>query len=330
MLETVFENTLKKYNLLKKKDKLILGVSGGPDSLAMLYNFLKLKNEYKLYLVCAHFNHSLRKEADKEEEFIRKICKGRGIRFISEKKDVTKFFNGDSLEQTARNLRFDFFGSCSRAVKIKKIALAHHKDDLIETVLMRLIRGSGLRGLRGFLPKSKFQNLTVIRPLIELRKKEILNWLKKEGLSYCIDKSNLDEKFLRNRIRSKVLPFLGQLNPNIGDSLYNLARSAALDYEFIREFSREKFISLKKKETKNGLSLCLEGLKGLNQAIFNNVIRIAIEEVKGNIRRIESRHLEEVKDLVFSRPSGSMVDLPSLLFRKQESLKGLLLQVDRV
>lgn len=320
MLEESFRNTLKKYDLLKKKDKLILGVSGGPDSVAMLYSFLQLSQEYKLQLVCAHFNHGLRKDADEEEEFIKKVCKHQGIKFISEKKNVAKFFDGDSLEQTARNLRFDFFLKCSRAVKIKKLALAHHKDDLAETVLMRLIRGSGLRGLRGFLPKSRFKSLTVIRPMIELRKKEILDWLKKQDLSYCLDKSNLEDKFLRNRIRLKVLPFLGELNPKITDVLYSLARNVSLDYEFIEEFSRDKFLALKKKETRDGLGLSLAGLKNLNPAIFNNVIRIAITEVKGSTRKIDNRHLDEVRDLVFSRPQGSIVDLPSVLFKKEDKL----------
>jgi len=128
-MEEIFKNTLKKYGLLKKKDKVILGISGGPDSIAMLYQFLNIHKEYKLQLVCAHFNHSLRVEADIEEKFISKICAKLGVKFISEKKDVKSFFKGDSLEQTARNLRLDFFMKISRQTKIKKIALAHHKDD---------------------------------------------------------------------------------------------------------------------------------------------------------------------------------------------------------
>lgn len=318
MLEETFKESLKKHSLLKKKDKLILGVSGGPDSMGMLYQFWKIYKDYKLKLVCAHFNHGLRAEADREEEFLRGICAKLGIKFISEKKDVQSFFNGDSLEQTARNLRLDFFLKVSRESKIKKIALAHHKDDLIETVLMRLIRGSGLKGLRGFLPKSKFKSLTIIRPLIEVRKKEIIKWLDDKKIPYCIDKSNLDDKFFRNRLRSKLLPILSGLNPNIVDNIYNLAVNIYLDYDFIHSFSYSKFLALKKKEARNSLYLDLGGLKELAPAIFNNVIRIAIEELKGNTRRLESRHLNELQDLIFNRPSGSIVDLPNLLVKKEE------------
>ena len=324
MIEHVFSKTIKSYDLLKKKDKLILGVSAGPDSICMLYQFLNIKKDYKLYLVCAHLNHGLRKEADQEESFIRDICDKLGIKCISEKKDVNKFLKGDSLEQTARNLRYDFFLKCCRQTKIKKIALAHHKDDLIETVLMRLIRGSGLRGLRGFLPKSKFKSANIIRPMIEIRKSEILDWLKQNKIAYCIDKSNFQDKFLRNRIRLKLMPILGEMNPNIADNLYNLAYNISLDYDFIYTFSYRKFLSLKKKEKRNSICLELKGLKELPVAIFNNVIRVAIEEVKGNTRKLETRHLEELKDLLINRPCGSIVDLPDISVKKEE--KALLIQ----
>ena len=317
MVEKTFRKAIEDYGLLKKRDSILLGVSAGPDSIFMLHQFLELRQEYKLNLVGVHFNHSLRKEADGEEDFIKQLCKSLKVRCISEKKDVKKFFKGNSLEQTARELRFDFFLKCSRQTKIKKISLAHHKDDLIETVLIRLIRGAGLRGLRGFLPKSKFKSLTVVRPLIQIRKKEIIDWLKRKKISYCIDKSNFEEKFFRNRIRLKLLPFLEEFNPNIADSLFNSSCTVAVDYEFMHAFSHEKFQALKTGIRYNGIQLNGEGLKKLPAAIFNNVIRIAVEELKGNVRSIEARHLDEIRDLVFNRPEASIVDLPSLIVKKE-------------
>ncbi|MCK9616053.1 MAG: tRNA lysidine(34) synthetase TilS [Candidatus Omnitrophica bacterium] len=318
MVEETFRNTIKRYNLLERKDRLMLGTSGGPDSIFMLYQFYSLAKEYKLQLVCAHFNHMLRPEADSEEEFVKNICKGLGIKFVAERKDVNKFFKGDSLEQTARNLRFDFFLNSSRHFKIKKLALAHHKDDLVETVLMRIIRGTGLKGLRAFLPKSKFRSLTIIRPLIELHKKDILKWLESKNISYCVDKSNLEDKFLRNRIRLKLMPQLCEINPSIAQNLYNLSINTALDYDFIYTFSRKEFEKLKRGETKREIKLDLEGLKKNHPAILNNIMRIAIEELKGDTRRLELRHLDEIKDLIENRPSGSIVHLPELSIRKEE------------
>jgi tRNA(Ile)-lysidine synthase len=320
MIEDIFRNTIKELGLVKKKDRIVLGISGGPDSMCMLYLFSQLKKEYNLSIVCAHFNHALREDADKEELFVKKVCQDLKIKFISEKKEVRKFFKGDSLEQTARNLRYDFFLKCCRQTKMKKLALAHHKDDLVETVLMRMIRGSGLRGLRGFLSKSKYRGITVIRPLIEMNKKEIIDWLKYNKIYYCIDESNFEDKFFRNRIRLKLLPFLQELNPNIVDNLCNLAHNLSVDYDFIYNIAKEKFQYLKRRETKRDIRLDLKGLKELPPAIFNNVFRVAVEELKGNVRKIEGRHIKEIKDLVLNRPCGSIVDLPDLLVKKEENL----------
>lgn len=318
LIEDIFLKTILRQGLIKKRDKLILGVSGGPDSICLLYLIYRLKESHKLYIVCAHFNHGLRADAVGEESFVKEICQELGIRCISETKDVSKFFTGDSLEQTARSLRFDFFLKCSRETRIKKIALAHHKDDLAETVLMRIIRGTGLRGLRGFLPKSKYKNLTVIRPLIEVRKKQIVDWLKKEKIPYCLDKTNFEDKFFRNRLRLEVIPFLEKFNSNIVDNLYNMAVHTAVDYDFLFKYSYGVFQSLRKEETKRDIKIDLEGLKKLPGAVYNNVIRIAIEELKGNIRKIESRHLAELNDLIMNRPVGSVVDLPALLVEKND------------
>jgi tRNA(Ile)-lysidine synthase len=319
MLYQAFKDTIEKLSLLEKKDKVILGVSGGPDSLALLYLFHKLRQERKVELVCAHFNHQLRPEADSEEKFVAETCKELDIRFIAERKDVAKFFKGDSMEQTARNLRFDFFLKCGRHCKIKKIALAHHKDDLVETVLMRFIRGSGLKGLQGFLPRSKYRGMSVIRPLIETSKEDILDWLKDNKIDYCTDKTNFEDKFLRNKIRLKLLPFLKELNPDIVNNIYEFAGMVAWDYDFIDAAARRAFASLKMGETRRHVKLDLAGLKRLAPALFAAVLRYAIEELKGDTRRIEARHIEELRDLVFKRPGGSIVDLPALAVKKEEA-----------
>ncbi len=324
MVEEYFVKAIERYSLLKRKDKIMLGVSGGPDSLALFYNFLNIKKDYKLKIACVHFNHGLRAESDSEEEFIKNLCKKEKIDFISERKDVSKFFKGDSLEQTSRDLRFDFFLKCGRQKRIKKIALAHHKDDLAETVLMRIIRGTGLKGMRGFLPKSNFRNLTIIRPFIGLGKRQILNWLKKKNISFCLDKSNQEKNFLRNKIRIDLLPQLKKTNESVVDRLSDLAVTAGLDYDFIYNFSYGEFKRLKQKESGWGFCLDLEGLKKLHPAIFNNVLRAAIEQVKGNTRRIEQNHLIRVRELVLSGRDQASIHLPKIWVKKEN--KSLLIQ----
>jgi tRNA(Ile)-lysidine synthase len=319
MIEETFKKTIEKYGLLERKDKLLLGVSGGPDSIFMLQQFVRMQREYKLYLVCAHFNHSLRVEADEEEDFVKKVCRDVGIKCVSEKKAVLKFFKGDSLEQTARNMRFDFFQKCANEFKIKKIALAHHKDDVVETTLMRIIRGTALRGLRGILPQSKLRGLTVIRPLIELRKKEILEWLHHNKVAYRLDKTNLEDKFFRNKIRLTLLPILEEFNPNIVNAVYHLCRLTSLDYECIYNLAKERYNRLKKQKGRHYVKLDINELKKLDSAIIFNVLRFAIEELKGDTRKLDLRHFEEMVDLLYHRPFLSIVDLPDLEVKKEEN-----------
>ena len=327
MLNDIFLDTIKKYNLLKKKDKVILAVSRGPDSVCMFHLFCRLREMLKLNIICAHFNHGLRKEADSDEKFVRDLCNSYKVKFVSTKKDVNSFFRGDSLEQTARQLRFDFFLQCSRQYRIRKIAIAHTRDDVIETLLMRIIRGSALRGMRAIMPKSIYRGMYIIRPLIEADKGEILKWLKDNNYSYVIDKTNFEDKFLRNKIRHKLIDELRKLNPNVENSLFNLSKIAAQDYDFIYGYAREKFDSLRL-SSHSSIKLKLKDLNSLHPAIVNEVIRIAIENVKGDLRRLEFRHLEEIRDLIVNRPEGSVVHLPHLEVKKEEkciSIKSLIL-----
>lgn len=318
MVREKFLNTLKQYDLIKPKDKIIIGLSGGPDSIALLYSFLGLKKTHKLKLACAHLNHGLRKEADREESFVKNLCCRLGVQFIAEKRNVANFA-GDSLEQAARNLRFDFFLKISNQLKIKKIALAHHKDDLAETVLMRIIRGTGLSGLKAILPKSKFKNLILIRPFIDLRKQEILNWLKSEKIDFCLDKSNKDKKFLRNKIRIDLLPELEAINQTVVDRLSDLALTAGFDYSFIYDFSFKCFNRLKKQGPGKSFCFSLEDLRKQHPAVRNIIIRIAFEQIKGNLRRIEKSHLNQVENLIKEGRPGSSIHLPGILVKKEKN-----------
>lgn len=308
--------TIKRYNLLKKKEKVILTVSGGPDSVAMLFLFLKIKEIFNLKLVCAHFNHGLRKEADEDEKFVKDLCSSLNIKFVSEKKNVKEFFKGDSLEQTARNLRYDFFLKIANSLKIKKISLAHTKDDVIETVLMRIIRGTGIQGLRGILPLTKIKGKIFIRPLIEIEKKRILDWLEKEKISYRIDTTNFEDKFFRNKIRLNILPLLEKLNPNIKNTLFNLARISSWNYDFVTQIAQRELSKVKKEEGRNFLVIDLEKIKDLHPFLLLQILRLAIEEVKGDTRRLDWRHFESILEAFQKR--GDYLDLPGIIVEVKE------------
>ncbi len=326
-VEKKFLQTIEKHGFLKRRDRIILGVSGGPDSICMLHLFYKIKDEFKLDLICAHFNHGLREDSDEDEKFVRDICKKLKVKFISEKKNVGNFFFGDSLEQTARNLRLDFFLKVARRFKIKKIALAHTKDDVVETILMRLIRGTGLQGLRGILPQSKFKKITFIRPLIELEKEEILEWLKQKGLSYKVDYTNFQDKFFRNRIRHKLLPLLANFNPQIKNVIFNLSRILSFDYDFLMFIAKDIFSKLKKQKSYKTIRLNLEELKEMHPSLILQILRLAIEEVKGDTRRLEYKHFEQILDMIQKKKPSLSLDVPQLQIKKEDgwlSIRSLL------
>lgn len=315
-----FKEFITREKLIFPSERVILAVSGGPDSVAMFFLFLRLKKIQRNEFLIAHFNHSLRASADKEEEFVKSLARRFNLRFVSEKKEVKKYYRGDSLEQVARQLRYDFLLKVSRQFKIKKLALAHHKDDLVETVLLHLIRGSALTGLRGILPIIKYKKAWFIRPMLNMEKTEILDFLRAQNIEYIVDESNLSQDFLRNKLRLNLIPQLLSFNPSLKRTIYNMARVISWDYDFICEKARENFVKICKTHQNNLLSLDIKGLKSLHPSLFNYVLRMSIEKIKGNLKKIELKHIEEIKDLINNRPPGSVVDLPEVKIQKEKDI----------
>ena len=316
-----FSKFIEDNKLLERREKVILGISGGPDSVFLFHMLVEFSKNNRNLIVAAHFNHQLRSESDQEEEFVRTLCETHNVRFVSDTKDVRKFFKGDSLEQTARNLRLDFFLKVSRKLKIKKVALAHHKDDLIETVLLRLVRGSGLLGLRGLLPIRRYKKILLIRPLLFIEKKDILKALKQNNLKYVLDKSNFQDKFLRNKIRLHLMPSILKVSPSFKENVYSLSKNISWDYDFIYEQARiiqQNAIVL---QQPHFVELNSRKMSGIHRSLLNNLIRITIEQVKGSLRRIESKHIEDIVGLLEDMPVGSVVDIPLVkIVKKPNSL----------
>ncbi len=302
---------VKEYGLIREADRIVLGVSGGPDSIALLYCLLALKKDYRLSLQIAHLNHMLRpKDSDKDAEFVRSLACKLGVACVIRKADVRKMRKG-SLEESARQARWDFFLDTARNFKADKIALGHTLDDQAETVLMRLLRGSGLLGLSGILPKRDIYGITVIRPLIGLRRKEIECFLKARKISPRRDASNLEEIYFRNRVRAKLLPELEKYNSNIKEVLADSARNIALDYDYISRSSLKTFNRLAKVNNGRRIIIPSDKLSRLHPAIRNMVLRYSYCRLKGDTRRLNYSHIRELNDLLSIRPQGSIVDLPS-------------------
>lgn len=298
------KETIKKYRLITKGDKIVVGVSGGPDSLALLYLLNDLKGEFGLKLYVAHLDHMLRQSSFRDAESVKKIAHNLGLPSRISRLNIKAQAKKGSLEEIARNARLDFFFKLARDSGAKKIALGHTVDDQAETVLMRILRGTGLYGLSGILPKRKICGYEVIRPLIEIKRSQIDAFLKKRKISPRIDSSNLKDIYFRNKIRNRLLPLLESgYSRNIKELLANMAQSAGYDYDYL---SRAAERSMRRTKTR----ISLVKLKRLHIALQRIIIRKMIAAVCGNTRRITFRHMRELEDLALNRPANSIVDLP--------------------
>ena len=297
------KDDIKKYGLIAKNDKVIVGVSGGPDSLALLYCLNSLKKELKFSLYVAHLDHMLRKGSREDLEFVMGVAKKLKLPFVSTSINVKAIAGHGSVEQIARNARLGFLYKAAKDIGASKIALGHNLDDQAETVLMRVVRGTGLYGLAGILPKRRMRDVTIIRPFLDVRRSQIEGFLKKKKLKARIDPSNLQDAYLRNKIRHALLPSLEKYNRNIKDALKNLGETAAADYDLLLQQARSW-------STKLGKRIDIARFNRLHPAIQKLVLRDNITRLKGDTRAISFKHILEIQDMILNRPSGSIVDLP--------------------
>lgn len=225
---------IQEEKLLESGKKVLLAVSGGPDSMALLHIMQELAAEMELSLAALHLNHGLRAEAAAEEEFVSEYCRNRGIEIYSRQADIRALAAREkkSLEEAGRDCRYRFFFEYLDKLQADYIATAHHQDDQAETVLLHLLRGSGIKGLRGIMPRKA----KLLRPLLALSKSEIFHYLEEKQIPYCLDQSNEDLSFLRNRVRRELIPYLQKTyNPRIKESLCQLAGIARDENDYLEK-----------------------------------------------------------------------------------------------
>jgi len=312
MLEKI-QHTIERFSLLKKNNKVLLCVSGGPDSVAMLHAFHLLSRSRKLKLFVGHFNHHLRGiESKEDEKYVVSLAKKLKIPILLGEEDTNEFasVNKLSLEDGARRLRYNFFLQIAKELKMGLIATAHTKDDQAETVLMKLLRGSGLRGLRGILPKSDLCGVTLIRPLLDVTRKEVEQYLDKRKIKPRIDSSNSRLIYSRNKVRLKLIPYLKKnYSPKLTELLASLSDTLSEDYEYLFLEQMAIFNKLAKK-SKNQITFSLSHFMRNHASAQRFLARNAIEELKGDLDNIDFKHWQEIEDLVSNRRVGSIVDLP--------------------
>jgi tRNA(Ile)-lysidine synthase len=309
ILETV-KRTIAEYEMVVSGTAVLVGVSGGPDSVALLHILQHLTSEYGLRLAVAHLNHGLRKEADDEAEFVASLSAGLGLACYVKKEDVSHYRHRYrlSLEEAARMRRYAFYDDIATRHHFDKIALGHQADDNAELVLMFMIRGSGPVGFAGIPPVRAGR---IIRPLIRLPRRDILDYLETVGLAYVTDYSNRDMRFMRNRIRSHLVPLLrGSYNPKISEALNRLADIQREEQDWIAGIVDTLYRDVRLTDDANRLYLSVTELMRQPKAAQRRIIRKAIGEIKGDMRRISFAHVRAAVDLLsVDRPDG-MLDLP--------------------
>lgn len=309
MLENSLEdkvlNCIRKYNLIESGDKIVLGVSGGPDSIAMLNILNELrKKEPHFDIVVAHINHGLRENAKIDEEFVQNFCNKIQVECYILHSKVKEIAEKEKrgLEETGRKVRYDFFNEVLKKTNSNKIAIAHNSNDNAETIIMNIIRGSGLSGLKGIEPK----NGIYIRPLIECQRDIIEKYCDEENLNPRHDESNDINIYTRNKIRNVAIPYIKkELNPNIIETITRLSLIAKDDINYLDIQTQKAYDNMcieeknliqevynEEKEARIILDLKLFNKE--NKAIQKRVILYAINKLFGTTKGIERIHIEDI------------------------------------
>jgi tRNA(Ile)-lysidine synthase len=315
-LEKRISGFIREYGLISGGEKVVVAVSGGPDSVCMMHVLNSLKEVLDIQVHVAHLDHGLRSESGADAEYVANLASSLGIPTTIEKRDVAEWRSKRkiSLEEAAREVRYRFLGDTARQTGAKRVVVGHTRDDQAETTLMHILRGSGIQGLRGLRPASHIpygageDGIWVIRPLLEITRHETEAYCTANGLQPRKDTSNDQVRFLRNRIRLELIPLLRQYNADIDGALLRLADLAGEDTDFIDEQAAAVCRSL---VTGEGHLTCLDSgkLRGLPLALQRRIFRIMIERACGSLKDIESVHVDALIRLLFSN-TGRSVYLP--------------------
>ncbi len=287
------QNFASQYELWGKGSKIIVGVSGGPDSACLLNVFFILSKKYDFKLQIAHLNYRLRgQDSTDDENFVKELGKKYKLE-VHILRPNKKLYVGN-LESKLRDIRYEYFEKIRKELAFDFVAVAHNQNDQAETVLMRIIRGTGLNGLGAMRPKAE----NIIRPLLNVGRTEIIAYLKENKLIYRIDKSNEETDFLRNKIRHKLLPYLkDEFNPSIVKTISEMAYPVACDYDFILKNS-ESFVRAVCKNKK--AAFVADVFLSLHESLQRQILRGFFEKLCGQVKDIEYKQIEEIRKIIKS------------------------------
>lgn len=303
------KNTILKEKLINKGDNILIALSGGPDSVFLFHMLRELKDILSFTLYASHINHMYRGiDADHDEKFVKSLCDKYDIKLFIKRKNATEYAKELKLteEEAGRKLRYDFFKENLNEINGGKIAVAHNLNDQSETVIQRIIRGTGIDGLSAM----SFKAGNLIRPILNINKKEILEYLGKNNYEYCMDYTNSLPIYGRNKIRLNLIPYLeSEYNPNIQNVLFRMSRLMYDDSKIIDKYISIKYKECLKETLNDKIVLDLETINKLEDFEIRRVIKIAIKNINGNANNIESKHLDEITKLIRSSSTGKQLTI---------------------
>ena len=294
-LEDKILSTIYEYNLIEPKDTVLVAVSGGPDSMCLLNSLYNLREKLKIdKLAVAHVNHMLREEAKEETKYVENFCKNKNIEVFTKYVNIKEISvkNKISEELAGREERYKFFDEVADKISANKIAIAHNYNDNAETVLMHLLRGTGVSGLAGITPNREGK---YIRPIIKCNRQEIENYCEEEKLKPKHDKTNDENIYVRNKIRNQLIPYIKkEFNPNIIETLNRLSEIIYNEDMYMKKVSEEAYNLLCSEETEDRIVLRLKDFIKYDDAIKSRIILNVINKLYGTTKGIEKIHIQDI------------------------------------
>lgn len=305
--------TIRANKLIEEGDTIIVGASGGPDSQFLIYALMELRKEMDFTIILAHLNHLHRKEADFDESLVEETAEKFALSFRKKAASMDDYAKkyGISSEDAGRRLRYEFFREIQKEYPKSKIAIAHNLDDQAETVLMRIIRGTGVEGLRAM----DYRNGDIIRPILDIKKAMILDYLNSEQIPYAIDKTNFATDYTRNKIRLHIIPEIEKINPNFKESLVKLSEIATDEISISDSYIKNIYEDIIIQRKIDFVSFDKEAFESQDKAIQSRLIRCAIGEIKKEIRDISKENIDNFLSLV-DLANGKSIIKDDLVFLK--------------
>ena len=304
-----FINFITDNELIEKGDRVIVGLSGGPDSICLLHLLNEVREEFKLKIIAVHINHMFRgKEADCDEEYARGMCERLNIPFYAKRIDVADYAKkgGLSSETAGREVRYNYFKEILQKNKMNKVATAHNANDQAETILMRVMRGTGLEGLGGIPVKREG---IYIRPILFMKREEVEKYCIEKDLKPRIDKTNMERIYNRNKVRLDILPYMkSNFNEDVVEAINRMAMLLQMDNQFIQKQVQKYYDEFCVEEHRT-ISIKKEAFL-LEESIISRLIRKAINEVCGNKYDLELKHIKDIIQLQ-KLETSKKIDLPN-------------------